>query len=78
MQFKGVQFKGVQFKGVQFKGVQFKGVQFKGVQFKGVQFKGDWFLFYHENALSGKTHLRSVEIADLTHSADGTIPTIDP
>ncbi|MGK4007992.1 family 43 glycosylhydrolase [Sorangium sp. So ce1036] len=43
-----------------------------------VQFKGDWFLFYHENALSGKTHLRSVEIADLTHSADGTIPTIDP
>jgi beta-xylosidase len=43
-----------------------------------VEFKGDWFLFYHENALSGEDHLRSVQVADLTHAADGSIPTISP
>jgi hypothetical protein len=43
-----------------------------------VQFKGDWLLFYHENALSGKNHLRSVQLADLSFAADGTIPTITP
>ncbi|XXX81539.1 glycoside hydrolase family 43 protein [Sorangium sp. So ce134] len=43
-----------------------------------VEFKGDWFLFYHENANSGKTHLRSVELADLTYAEDGSIPTITP
>ncbi|WP_437615624.1 hypothetical protein WMF20_19055 [Sorangium sp. So ce834] len=42
-----------------------------------VEFKGDWFLFYHENALSGKTHLRSMELADLTYGEDGSIMTIN-
>jgi hypothetical protein len=43
-----------------------------------VEHEGRWFLFYHDCSLSGgKTHLRSVKVAELTHSPDGTIQTID-
>ncbi len=43
-----------------------------------VEFDGRWWLFYHDSSLSGgKTHLRSVKVAELTHAADGSIVTID-
>jgi hypothetical protein len=43
-----------------------------------VEFDGKWYLFHHDSKLSGgKTHLRSVKVAELTYNADGTIQTID-
>ncbi len=42
------------------------------------EFDGKWYLFYHDSTLSGgKTHLRSVKMAELEHLPDGTIKTID-
>ena len=44
-----------------------------------VEFEGGWYLFYHDSSLSkGKTHLRSIKVAKLTHDADGLIKTIEP
>jgi hypothetical protein len=43
-----------------------------------VEFKGRWWLFYHDASLSGgRTHLRSVKVAPLTHRPDGSIETVD-
>jgi len=43
-----------------------------------VEFEGKWYLFHHDSKLSGgKTHLRSVKVAELKYNADGTIQTID-
>jgi beta-xylosidase len=43
-----------------------------------VEFEGQWYLFYHDTSLSGgKTHLRSMKVAELTHRPDGSIVTID-
>lgn len=43
-----------------------------------VEFNGKWYLFYHDSSLSGgKTHLRSVKMAELTHLPDGSIQTLD-
>lgn len=42
-----------------------------------VEFEGKWYLFYHDSELSGgKTHLRNVKVAELTHDADGRIQTL--
>lgn len=41
-----------------------------------VEFKGQWYLFYHDTQLSGKTHLRNVKVTPLYHRADGTIEAI--
>ncbi|MGV3540401.1 MAG: glycoside hydrolase family 43 protein [Rufibacter sp.] len=42
-----------------------------------VEHNGKWYLFYHDSSLSGgKTHLRSVKVAELKHRPDGTIETI--
>lgn len=42
-----------------------------------VEFNGKWYLFYHDSELSGgKTHLRNVKVAELTHNPDGTIQTL--
>lgn len=39
-----------------------------------VEFQGKWYLFYHDASLSGgKSHLRSVKVAELTYGPDGTI-----
>ena len=38
---------------------------------------GKWYLFYHDVQLSGKTHLRNVKVAELTHNADGTIRPVE-
>jgi hypothetical protein len=43
-----------------------------------VSFQDKWYLFYHDTQLSGgKTHLRNMKVAELTHNADGSIQTID-
>jgi hypothetical protein len=43
-----------------------------------VEHGGKWYLFYHDTELSGKTHLRTVKVTELTHLPDGSIQTIDP
>lgn len=43
-----------------------------------VQIDGQWYLFYHDTELSGKTHLRNVKVTPLTFNADGSIQTIKP
>lgn len=43
-----------------------------------IEDKGKWYLFFHDSSLSdGKTHLRSVKVAELKYNLDGTIQTID-
>jgi len=43
-----------------------------------VEFKGKWYLFHHDSVPSGgKTHLRSLKVAELKYNADGTIQTIE-
>lgn len=41
-----------------------------------VKFEGKWYIFYHDTQLSGKTHLRNIKVAELTHRADGSIEPI--
>jgi hypothetical protein len=44
-----------------------------------VEFQGQWYLFYHDASLSGGIdHKRSVKVAELTYSPDGSIQTIQP
>lgn len=43
-----------------------------------VEYKGKWWLFYHDSSLSGgKTHLRSVKVAELSYRPDGSIVPVD-
>lgn len=43
-----------------------------------IEIKGKWYLFYHDSVLSGgKTHLRSVKVAEIKYNADGSIQTFD-
>lgn len=41
-----------------------------------VEFNGQWYIFYHDTELSGKTHLRNIKVSPLKHREDGTIETI--
>lgn len=41
-----------------------------------VKVKGQWYLFYHDTQISGKTHLRNVKVSPLKHLPDGTIEMI--
>lgn len=43
-----------------------------------VEFSGKWYLFYHDDSLSGEDNKRSVKVMELTHAADGSLPTLDP
>nr|MBI1231738.1 family 43 glycosylhydrolase [Cytophagales bacterium] len=43
-----------------------------------VQFEDQWYVFYHDTQLSGKTHLRNIKVAPLNHLPDGTIVPVDP
>lgn len=43
-----------------------------------VEFNNQWYLFYHDSQLSGKTHLRNIKVTELHHDADGNITRIDP
>lgn len=43
-----------------------------------VKFNGEWYIFFHDSSLSGgKTYLRSMKMAKLTHTEDGSIETIN-
>ena len=41
-----------------------------------VKLGDQWYLFYHDIELSGKTYLRNMKMTELTHNEDGTIETI--
>jgi beta-xylosidase len=44
-----------------------------------VEFQGKWYLFHHDSSLSGgATNKRSVQVAEISYNADGTIQTIEP
>lgn len=43
-----------------------------------IQFKGEWYLFYHDDSLSGIDNERSIKVARLTLNPDGRIKTITP
>ena len=43
-----------------------------------VDWNGKTWLFYHDNQLSGKNHLRNVKVTELKFNDDGTIQQIDP
>jgi len=43
-----------------------------------VEVNGKWYLFYHDDQISGQTHLRNVKVTELHYRPDGTIETIDP
>jgi len=43
-----------------------------------VQYSGKWYLFYHDNSVSGADNKRSVKVLELTHDADGSMPTLTP
>lgn len=43
-----------------------------------VEFNGKWYLFYHDDSLSGEDNKRCVKVMELTHAADGSLPTLDP
>jgi beta-xylosidase len=43
-----------------------------------VEFQGEWYLFYHDAALSGVDHKRCAKVAPLTYNPDGTIQLINP
>ncbi|MBQ8424322.1 MAG: family 43 glycosylhydrolase [Coprobacter sp.] len=38
-----------------------------------VEYKGEWFVFYHNKALSGRDELRSICVEKLEYNPDGTI-----
>ncbi len=41
-----------------------------------IEINGKWWLFYHDAARSGQTHLRNVKVKELSYNEDGTIKTI--
>jgi len=43
-----------------------------------VQYNGKWYLFYHDDSLSGADNKRSVKVMELPRRADGSIPTMSP
>lgn len=43
-----------------------------------VEFEDQWYIFYHDTELSGKTPLRNIKMAALFYNPDGTIQTINP
>ncbi|MEI9942485.1 MAG: glycoside hydrolase family 43 protein [Pseudomonadota bacterium] len=43
-----------------------------------VRYNGKWYLFYHDDSLSGVDNKRSIKLMELTHDADGSIPTLTP
>lgn len=61
-----------------YKGVVLKPVQGWTNHHSIVEFEGQWYLFYHDVQLSGKTHLRNVKVTALQHNPDGSIQTIEP
>lgn len=60
-----------------YQGVFMKPVQGWTTHHSIVEVKGKWYIFYHDTELSGKTHLRNIKVAPLTHQADGTIAMVE-
>ena len=42
-----------------------------------VEQNGNWYLYYHDVEISGKTHLRNIKVTELKYRPDGSIETID-
>jgi len=61
-----------------YKGVIMKPVEGWTTHHSIVEFKGKWYIFYHDSALSGKTHLRNVKVRELVRDAAGAIVPIVP
>ena len=38
-----------------------------------VEIQEQWYIFYHDTQLSGKTHLRNIKVAEMSYRPDGTI-----
>lgn len=60
-----------------YKGIVLKPVQGWTNHHSIVQVGKQWYLFYHDVQLSGKTHLRNVKVTELTYNSDDTIKPID-
>jgi hypothetical protein len=43
-----------------------------------VEYRGKWYLFYHDDSVSGQDHLRTVKYQELKHNDDGSIRTLMP
>jgi hypothetical protein len=43
-----------------------------------IEFKGQWYIFYHDTQISGKTHLRNIKVTELHHEKNGRIKLITP
>ncbi|TLU96904.1 glycoside hydrolase family 43 protein [Dyadobacter sediminis] len=61
-----------------YKGVIMKPVEGWTTHHSIVEFQGKWYIFYHDAALSGKTHLRNIKVRELVREKDGSIRTIEP
>ena len=42
-----------------------------------VEQNGKWYLYFHDVEISGKTHLRNIQVTELKYRPDGSIETID-
>ena len=60
-----------------YKGIVLKPVEGWTNHHSIVEIKGNWYLFYHDTQISGKTHLRNVKVTELKYNADGTIIPIE-
>ncbi|SOD12148.1 glycoside hydrolase family 43 protein [Pedobacter xixiisoli] len=61
-----------------YKGVVLNPVQGWTTHHSIINIKGNFYLFYHDTELSGKSHLRNVKIAPLHISESGVIQTVNP
>jgi hypothetical protein len=59
-----------------YKGILLKPVEGWTNHHSIIEKDGQWFLFYHDVQLSGKTHLRNVKVTTLHYNEDGTIQTV--
>ena len=42
-----------------------------------LDFKSKTYLYYHDNEIAGKTHLRNVKVTELKNNIDGTIQNLE-
>jgi hypothetical protein len=43
-----------------------------------VEQNGNWYVYYHDVEISGKTHLRNIKVAELKYRTDGSIVAVEP
>lgn len=61
-----------------YKGIVLKPVEGWTNHHSIVEVNKQWYLFYHDVQISGKTHLRNIKVTPLRHQTDGSIETIEP